>query len=90
MYFEIVKGNNIAGFLVNIYFFSCMIIGKYVIFNLFTAMVLDGFSSDEVKKQIAQIEGDSEPLIIEPMDTEEIIFEDVTKNRVGPLNNNLG
>ena len=69
MYFETIKGNSIPPVVVNFYFFSWIVIGKYkylnyfmilfslyVLLNLFIAMVLDGFSNKDVKKQIEEIE----------------------------------
>ncbi len=46
----LIKGNIIPPGIVNAYFFSWIVIGKYVLLNLFIAMVLDGFSNKDVKK----------------------------------------
>ena len=56
IYFGIVKGKTVPAWIVNGYFFSWMVIGKYVLLNLFIAMVLDGFSNQTVEQQIEEIE----------------------------------
>lgn len=42
------------------YFWTWIILGKYILLNLFLAMVIDGFSSKEIKHKIDVIEDNEE------------------------------
>lgn len=58
MLFEILRGNTVNTSIVFFYFISCVILGKYILFNLFVAMIIHGFSSKDIKQQIIEIEDD--------------------------------